>query len=473
MLQTLTINMGRYFIAFCLFMMFVPSNSLAQFGLGKKEQPRKFVREVNHNLRLDGVRANAATQNNGIQGILFELDLMMNGETSMAGKKFELYLLFEDANGEAIQVSRAESVYAGDNDVLALSKSFSVSQFVPIWDQKGGVVRKITDHDTKEAVTVSGKDAFYPLATFMPYYAMQLPAKNSKVNVRFFYREDRFNFRDTVAVNTYHYFEGIQEHELVTNKPAVRSMKVGIDEIEAMKLDKNGQKWDVLDFQNDGTEAPDIQWSVSLQTTYKNDPIFTSAASENTYFNKWHHAYSPRFIVSESDKVTFEVVDVDYIKSPDVMGSWAGTFQEMLGAALDRKELGFGKVKRMLLNVPRSDLKFRVAEVRVDTSKRWDVYSVMYDVEAPDLYVTLTDDANLQLAKSKIVENSYQASWEDVRVQLEPKLGASVLVKVMDDDLIDDDLVGVVEVPLSILLNGNQQEYVFRGEGVEVVVRME
>lgn len=461
----------RYF-AWLLMFYFLPTMAFAQFGLGKKEKPKVFKKEVNPNLRLDGVRANAIATSNRIQGINFELDVLLNGETSMAGKKFELYLLFEDKNGELLKVSRAGSIYGGENGELVLPKSFTVNQFVPIWDQGGGMVRKITDHDTQLTKTIS-PNQFYRIETFMPYYAMDLPSKNTPINVRFFYREDRFNFRDTLEVSTYNYFEGIQEHELVTNKPAVRSLKVSIDEVEATKLDRQGQKWDMLDFQNDGTEAPDMQWTVSMKTAYKTENIFISATSENTYFNKWHHTYTPRFNVSEGDGITFQVMDADYIKAPDFMGTWTGSFKEILDASLTRKELGFDRVKRMLFNVPRSDINFRVREVRVDTSKRWDVYSIMYDVEAPDLYIHLIDGANQKVAVSSVVENNYVARWENVRVQLEPKPESSVMVKVMDDDVVDDDVVGVVEIPLHVLLYGSQKEYVFKGEGVEVVVEVE
>ncbi len=433
-----------------------------------------FQEVVLPNIRLEGVRANALDQSNGIEGISFDFDLdYLNGYTNMLGKSYELFVYFVDPRGQRVKATNPNGVYSDRKGNLILTKSFTITKYLPVFDETKDPTKKIHDGDTGLTFEIPPK-RYYALKTFLPYYAIKTNSRKDTITAHFWVKENSINILDSTKVVSYRYFGGIREHEMYLSKPSMLNLRISVDEIEAMSTDKRGQKWDMFDLQQEGTEPPDMQWMVSLQTKYKTDRIYTSEYASNTHFNKWHHTYSPLFQVCTNDPLTITVVDTDYLKNPDQIGSWRGTVSTIRQLALKNAEISFGRVKRLRFNLPHSSLQIKFGKLKLERHQSWDFHSLFYDIESPDIFIQVKNNLGEVLLKSEVKDNTFVAEWENMLIQFVPKTNDRLFVEVYDADLVQDDLIGILEVPIATLFEKIGDRYFLNKEGVgqlEVVVK--
>ncbi len=406
---------------------------------------------------LYNVQIDAQSESAGVQGVQIDLQLQQLALTSLIGDGYSLCIQFKDAEGRPLRAGFPNTVYADDKGRVALRKRFRMTKYTSLFSGETNYTCRIQDLDRELTKMVdatntgdggAGEEVIYDLQHFLPYYVLGLEAGQHELTAHFYIYEDRFRMGDSTKVKAYKPVRGIKTHKLVVPMPKLKDVKLSVDELE---VDASRGAWDPDPF-DQGYERPDPAWRISMATEHMDDVIFTSNMMENSLFGKWHHVYSPPFKIVEGDILRVSILDMDDYTSNDAVGIWQGTFREILEFAKQRKEIGFGLVKRMIFNSPLSEVRLKLLRLDLDQGHTYDPHSYFYEVEAPDLLVKVFDNNGEMIYETQGTENDYSLIFEDAEWAFRPDPSLYLNVEVYDKDYIMNDRISTIHIPFGEVL---------------------
>jgi len=252
-----------------------------------------------------------------------------------------------------------------------------------------------------------------------------------------------------------------------------QTVKMGVDELQANEKDADGKDWD-WDIMKDNKKAPDMYWRVEIVTDYKSETIYTAKSSEDTYFNKWLYEYTPTFTISKGDYITITVLDKDWMKEPDILGTWSAPIDMIVKRATQGTEIEFGNVKRMILSPPNMVLEVIITSIKVDTTQKdWDFDGGFFDgASAPDLLCKITKSDGGVLYQSEVADNTYDLKLFNARFMADVSSKETLIIELFDKDWVQDDSMAQFTLPLSDLIN-QKKARILQKNGISITLEVQ
>lgn len=236
-----------------------------------------------------------------------------------------------------------------NKELFNIEKPSSAEIVISFLNQKGeyiNAIKSTSNHKDQDGHLVCtgaiGKD----VKIFLPYYAIQ------KKEGKYTFKAKISAFvRDTSITQPPREVKCVTEKEFTftINKPATKEFKVIVRGARLASTDFKGKEWDWGLVSN----APDVNYKVMMASDITSDVIYSSPWVKNSFSGAWID-YSCPVVISEGDKVTLAVYDVDTLFD-DLAGSMDFTYEELKKAADDRTEFDFDRVTYMLIDFKKID----------------------------------------------------------------------------------------------------------------------
>lgn len=186
------------------------------------------------------------------------------------------------------------------------------------------------------------KEAFIHI----PYYAMQLPEGQHKINIRFSATFSKPNTENSPEKNVFVQFN--EENTTSIKIPAKEYFKVLVNQTEAFQSDFDGRGWDYFLSER---RPPDMKWKVVALGNNRNDYFYTSSKVRSSYTAEWTK-YSEKICISKGDKIHILVVDNDP-SYDDLIADICVTLEELIEISEKGKVFQVGKLSSVQISAQR------------------------------------------------------------------------------------------------------------------------
>ncbi len=452
-------------VFFCLLFYINEKKAFAQKNIFKQETIKS--------LTVEKVTFEDAVKSKGISGFSLRLHLTEKVEGSLLGLNHALLVAFNKADGKPLKSLNRFSIYSNKQGEVVYAKGFKINKGPQIISFNSNSATTVTDLETDKEIKTKGDDKHFPLTVFIPYYVLDFPSGKQELTAQFYFAEKFYKLLDTTKTVLYKRPAGQQTYRFEVDKPIAQTVKMGVDELQATEKDGDGKDWD-WDITSISKKAPDMYWRVELVTDYKKEVIYTSKSSEDTYFNKWLYEYTPVFTISKGDYITITVLDKDWMKEPDIMGTWSAPMDKIVERATKGTEISFANVKRMILNPPNMVLEAVISHVKVDTSQKdWDIdVGVFEGAFAPDLQCKVTEGDGNVLYQSEVADNTYELKLFNARFMVDVGSKETLTIEVIDKDWVQDDVMVSFSLPLNELVQ-QKKPRILQKNGVELTLEVQ